>query len=189
MYNRSKANVFPPHLDKCQVPIPQPLAFEDLGVFRLSGKFVAAHPSSPVLHRLTASTRSLQMARQKSDGLQRLLNKQRTASKPYAPARRRAKKGHTLSSLQRVQLKIERQQRARALNDAIEDARDAVWEAAQKIYATFQSHSADYYFRMIMQTTRVKTRQRKTSRWNAFLSQELQRRNSGKSTSHSAFTS
>lgn len=121
------------------------------------------------------------MARNKrTDGLQRLLNKKRPAAKPYVASRRRAKKtGHSLTSLQRVQLKLERQKRVKALKEAVEEVRDDVWEAAKKMHAEFQSHSPDYFFRLIMQTTRLKTRQRKTSRWNAFLSQELQLRNLG----------
>ncbi|KAI9064714.1 hypothetical protein FKP32DRAFT_1569333, partial [Trametes sanguinea] len=42
----------------------------------------------------------------------------------------------------------------------------------------FKTHKADYFYRLIMQQSRRPASTRKVSRWNAFLSQELARRNS-----------
>ncbi|OSD06824.1 hypothetical protein PYCCODRAFT_1422386 [Trametes coccinea BRFM310] len=41
----------------------------------------------------------------------------------------------------------------------------------------FKTHKADYFYRLIMQQSRRPASTRKVSRWNAFLSQELARRN------------
>ncbi|KAH9850689.1 hypothetical protein C2E23DRAFT_734365, partial [Lenzites betulinus] len=110
-------------------------------------------------------------------GVQRLPNKKGGKARTRTSSRRRTKKGNTLTPLQKAQLKIQRQERTLALNDALERVRDDVWDAAKKLHAEFQTHSTEYYYRLIMQSTRLKSRQRKTSRWNAYLSQELQRRN------------
>ncbi|KAI0371592.1 hypothetical protein BV20DRAFT_941838 [Pilatotrama ljubarskyi] len=109
------------------------------------------------------------------DGLQRFVNKQ---TRTRVSVRHRSKrKGHQLTPLQKAQLELEREERARSLNSAVEEARDAVWDAAKKMHVEFQSHSAEYYYHLIMQSTCLKSRKRRTSRWNAYLSRGLQRRN------------
>lgn len=113
-------------------------------------------------------------------GLQRLLSQTRKPARKHVSERHRSKKkGTTLSSMQRVQLQIERRKRVLALNEALRDARDQVWRAAKKMHEDFQAHSPEYFTRLIMQESRIKSRQRKTSRWNAFLSKEIQARNAG----------
>lgn len=110
------------------------------------------------------------------DGLQRLLNKKRT--RPLARSRSK-KTGHVLSPAQKAQLRLERKERTVSLNQALRAARQSVWDSAKKMHADFQTHSSEYFFRLIMQTQRVTNNKRRTSRWNAFLSKEVQRRNAG----------
>ena len=117
------------------------------------------------------------MARPGNTGLQRLLNK--TARKRHAGRFRSKKKGHALTPTQKAQLKLEREARKISLNRALEDARNGVWEAAKQMHAEFQAHSSEYYYRLIMQASRITSKKRRTSRWNAYLSKELQRRNAG----------
>ncbi|KAI0667164.1 hypothetical protein C8Q78DRAFT_994228 [Trametes maxima] len=102
---------------------------------------------------------------------------------PYIPPAllpcrfRPKKKGHVLTPSQKAQLKAERQQRNENVNMALEDARAMVWTAAKKMHADFQTHSAEYYYQLIMQTSRLNTQRRRASRWNAYLRKEMQRVN------------
>ncbi|KAJ2973987.1 hypothetical protein NUW54_g11965 [Trametes sanguinea] len=108
-------------------------------------------------------------------GLQRLLHK---TSRTRGPGRFRSKKkGRVLTPLQKAQLRLEREERKIALNQAVEDARNAVWEAAKQMHEKFQTHTSEYFYRLVLQSSRVASGKRRTSRWNAFVSKEMRRRN------------
>lgn len=79
---------------------------------------------------------------------------------------------------------LARQKAARALRNqafktALEHARQKVWALAQSLREDFRSHSSEYYYQLLMQSSRLRSNKRKVSRWNAFLSQEIRRINAG----------
>ena len=55
-----------------------------------------------------------------------------------------------------------------------------VVEPATKLQQLNKKHSIDYYLRLLMQQSRLDAKTRQPSRWNAFLSLEMERLNAGK---------
>ena len=111
-------------------------------------------------------------------GLQRLRKEAVVKLRTRSPWRLRRKKQH-LTSIQKTQRKLLRLERKETLDTALGQARAKIWEMAEALHATNPRHSAQYYFRLIMQHTRLKSQQRLPSRWNAFLSLEMEQRNKG----------
>ncbi|KAI0713718.1 hypothetical protein C8Q76DRAFT_576854, partial [Earliella scabrosa] len=87
------------------------------------------------------------------------------------------KKKQHLTSIQKTQRKLLRLERKETLDTALSQARAKIWEMAEALHATNPRHTPQYYFRLIMQHTRLKGQQRLPSRWNAFLSMEMEQRN------------
>ena len=54
-----------------------------------------------------------------------------------------------------------------------------VWDQAEALRENFGKHDTSYYFEEIIQWSHMKIFERSVSRWNAFLSLELERRNKG----------
>ncbi len=96
-----------------------------------------------------------------------------------AAARRKAKQSD-LTPEHRKALKQARDDKKEDLRRALMEARDVIWGLAGDMATLFGGHSADYYFRLILQAvTDVKKAPRKITLWNAFISKELKRMNAG----------
>jgi hypothetical protein len=61
----------------------------------------------------------------------------------------------------------------------MKDARDIVDQRALQLREVFGGHSTEYYAQEILQRGRIERGRRKPSRWNAFLRNELKKRNKG----------
>jgi hypothetical protein len=64
-------------------------------------------------------------------------------------------------------------------NDALSKARGIVMEQATLLREEFGGHTAEWYFEEIMQRARMSKSKRSTSRWNAFLQNEVKSINDG----------
>ncbi|CDO75777.1 hypothetical protein BN946_scf184365.g3 [Trametes cinnabarina] len=109
-----------------------------------------------------------------------LLNLQRTVkySKERVSFRyRRQRTRNPLTAVEKALLKQKRRKTAADLKAALAEGQALVWGYAWQMANKFKTHKADYFYRLIMQQSRRPASTRKVSRWNAFLSQELARRN------------
>lgn len=96
------------------------------------------------------------------------------------PWRHRAKRrALRRTSTEKQALKAKRREKKEAYSKALEEARAAMWEQAALMRERFGSHTLEYYVREIMQDARLNKTRRAPSRWNAFLSLEVQRLNQG----------
>jgi hypothetical protein len=62
---------------------------------------------------------------------------------------------------------------------ALAAAQQAVWDQAEALREKFGKHDTNFYFEEIIHRSHNKGAERSVSRWNAFLSVELDRRNKG----------
>ncbi|KAI1793198.1 hypothetical protein LXA43DRAFT_1060201 [Ganoderma leucocontextum] len=111
--------------------------------------------------------------------LMQVAKERREKAKTRTPWRHRKKAQYKLTNIQKAQRKVANLDRKETLNQLLQDARDRVMEMAGEMQKRFPRHSEKYYFRLIMQDSRLNAKSRNPSRWNAFLSQEMERRNSG----------
>ncbi|OSC97671.1 hypothetical protein PYCCODRAFT_1471710 [Trametes coccinea BRFM310] len=81
--------------------------------------------------------------------------------------------------LQKAQLRLEREERKIALNQVVEEACNAVWEATKQMHAKLQTHMSEHYYCLILQSSWVASGKRQTNHWNTFISKELRRSNAG----------
>lgn len=65
------------------------------------------------------------------------------------------------------------------LANAFNDIREVIWKHAEQMKEEFGKRPASWYFEAIMQRGRVDRTRRKPNRWNAYLSQEVTKRNEG----------
>nr|VWO96544.1 N/A [Ganoderma boninense] len=108
-----------------------------------------------------------------------MTQERRENAKTRTPWRHRKKGQYKLTNIQKAQRKIANLDRKETLNQMLQDARDRVMEIAGEMQKRFPRHNDKYYFRLIMQDSRLHAKSRNPSRWNAFLSQEMERRNAG----------
>ena len=62
---------------------------------------------------------------------------------------------------------------------ALAVAQQSVWDQAEALREQFGKHDTNFYFEAIIHRSHYKVTERSVSRWNAFLSLELDRRNKG----------
>jgi hypothetical protein len=101
-------------------------------------------------------------------------NKKRGVTKPHRNKR-------CLTTAEKATIKQLRARRRAAWQDALNEARDMLHEAAIAMQAKVPGHQLDYYVRAITQAitrSQVKPRKR-VSKWNAYLSLETRRLNEG----------
>ena len=79
----------------------------------------------------------------------------------------------------RLQAKEKRKENRDAYATALTAAQQAVWDQAEALRDKFGKHDTNYYFEEIIHRSHLKVAERSVSRWNAFLSLELDRRNKG----------
>lgn len=72
-----------------------------------------------------------------------------------------------------------REERRAEYTLALKAAQDTVYKHAVQLRETFGGHSVEYYVQEILQRGRLERLRWKTSRWNAFLRQQLRTRNAG----------
>lgn len=84
-----------------------------------------------------------------------------------------------LTNIQKAQLQAKRKQRKKDLNDALTEARRRIWDEARKLREQFGTHTEQYYYEQLLQTSRLAKSTRKVNRWNAYLHQEVKRINEG----------
>lgn len=65
------------------------------------------------------------------------------------------------------------------LANSFNDIREVIWTHAEQMKQEFGKHPASWYFEAIMQRGRADRARRKPNRWNAYLSQEVVKRNKG----------
>nr|VWO95564.1 Mitogen-activated protein kinase (EC [Ganoderma boninense] len=93
------------------------------------------------------------------------------------PWRHRQKGQFKLTNIQKAQRKIANLDRKETLNQLLQDARDKVMDLAGEMQKHFPRHTDKYYFHLIMQESCLHAKSHSPSRWNTFLSQEMERRN------------
>lgn len=115
--------------------------------------------------------------------LQRIL--QSTARK-HAVTPSRMIKVHIRKSGRRAKLPAERQEAMRArrarkaaVNAALTEAHETLWEFAKGMANRFPQHDTAYWFRCIMQRPTKQLNERRPNLWNAYLHGEVTRRNKG----------
>ncbi|KAI0676302.1 hypothetical protein C8Q78DRAFT_1141482 [Trametes maxima] len=126
----------------------------------------SAHCGSPTRAGVedTSAATAFAMAgprRDGRDGLQCLLNKMSFTKTRVSYRHRSKKKGVPLTSVQKAQLRLQRQERTIKMNGAIHMAREDIWKATEKMHADFPNHTTAHFFQRIIH------------RWNAFLSKEV----------------
>ncbi|KAH9885849.1 hypothetical protein C8Q73DRAFT_659173, partial [Cubamyces lactineus] len=88
---------------------------------------------------------------------------------------RRAK--NKLTAAEKSLLRQRRRKNAADLKAALSEAQALIWGFARQMSEQFKNHKPGYFYQLIMQQSRRPAATRKVSKWNAFLSQELKRRN------------
>lgn len=92
--------------------------------------------------------------------------------------RRRAKRTQiTKTPMEKARIAATRKSRKALYSKAFATAQSVVYEEAKKISETYGHKDADVCYRELMQRTRVANTKRSASRWNAFLREEVKRRN------------
>lgn len=76
-------------------------------------------------------------------------------------------------------LAMQKQKKA-DLNEALAQARAAVWEEAKKLRELFGGHSEQYYFQQIVQLGRLEKTTQKVNHFTAYIRSEVKRINEGK---------
>lgn len=114
--------------------------------------------------------------------MRRLAAQQRRMATSRLQASLRTKKKHPPRKLTPEELKNRREKRKENQQDADEKiarAKDAIWEVCEGL-ATDLGKTPAHWQRFLMQLLRLAASERKTSRWNAFISLFLERLNAGK---------
>jgi hypothetical protein len=78
-----------------------------------------------------------------------------------------------------LQAKRKRKDNRDAYATALAAAQQAVWDQAEALRDQFGKHDTNFYFEEIIHRSHLKVAERSVSRWNAYLSLELARRNKG----------
>ncbi|OBZ76475.1 hypothetical protein A0H81_02991 [Grifola frondosa] len=115
-------------------------------------------------------------------GVQRLLSKNRKqiVSKTRTPWRYRTKrKTISRTPVEKALLKEKRLSHREAYKKALIAANEVIWQEARQLREQFGSHTVEYYYRELMQHSRLKKKSHTITRWNAFLRKESQRINRG----------
>ena len=123
------------------------------------------------------------MAVQGGDGLRRLVSQQRklSTSKARKPWRHRAKRTPLRKTpAEKAEAAAKRRDHKVSYNEALSKARGIVMEQATLLREEFGGHTVEWYFEEIMQRARMTKSKRETSRWNAFLRNEVKCMNDGK---------
>lgn len=85
-----------------------------------------------------------------------------------------------LTKQERKDLNAKREEKRDHLMTLVYAARNQAMEAAKQIAAEFgHVHKPEYYYKLIMQKTRLQPEDRKISEWNAFVSKEMKEYNAG----------
>ncbi|KAL6300789.1 hypothetical protein BKA93DRAFT_739817 [Sparassis latifolia] len=115
------------------------------------------------------------------DGLQHLANKKWKVSKKRFSWRRRYKpRIIQRTEIEKALLKAKRDEHQKMYFQALQEARDEISKQAERLRDVFGSHTTEYYYKEIMQATRLVSKKRKANCWNTYLCKEVQRKNEGK---------
>ena len=121
-------------------------------------------------------------------GLRRLVSQQRkfSTNKIWKPWRHRTKRT-ILQKMpaEKAEAAAKRSNYRQSYNDALSKARGIVMEQATLLREEFGGHTAEWYFEEIMQRACMSKSKRSTSRWNAFLWNEVKSINDGDVSVHS----
>jgi hypothetical protein len=133
-------------------------------------------------HRCSSASFASHMVVHGGDGLRRLVSQQRKLStnKIRKPWRHRTK--HTIlrkTPAEKAEAAAKRSNYRQSYNDALSKARGIVMEQATLLREEFGGHTAEWHFEEIMQRARMSKSKRSTSRWNAFLWNEVKSINDG----------
>ncbi|KAG6819073.1 hypothetical protein H0H93_015742 [Arthromyces matolae] len=90
---------------------------------------------------------------------------------------RTQKKVQKATAAEKAKKKVERLAAKRSYQEALRDTRDKITHMAEELRQRFGKHSVKYYEQEIIQTSRLNKKQRAPGHWNAFVSQEVKRRN------------
>jgi hypothetical protein len=96
-----------------------------------------------------------------------------------APRKRVRKRAAPLTSALKTLLAKRRKERYQSYSSALQDAHHSVEQHAKQLREKFGAHSIEYYHQEILQRGRLERGRRKASRWNAFVRNELKKRNDG----------
>ena len=125
---------------------------------------------------------SCHMAVRGGDGLRRLASQQRklSMSKVRTPWRHRVKHATLRKTpAEKAQAAAKRREHQVTYHDALLKARGVVMEQATQLRELFGGHTVEWYFEEIMQQACMSKSKQETSRWNAFLREEVKQFNDG----------
>ncbi|KAH9847416.1 hypothetical protein C2E23DRAFT_711398, partial [Lenzites betulinus] len=99
----------------------------------------------------------------------------RLSRQPYRKLSKKASVKTTLADKQAIaDKKADTRER---IVTALGSARDTIAEEARKMQAEFGGHDQRYYEHQILQTSRMANTERKTNRWNAYLRDQVKKKN------------
>lgn len=94
--------------------------------------------------------------------------------------RKSKRAGSKLTDAERKELKDRREKKCDNLQDALTTARETMYKYAEAMSEQFKGdHSANYYYRLIMQKPNIKVKPKKISKWNAFVHKGMKELNKG----------
>src|SRR3984957_7482562 len=94
--------------------------------------------------------------------------------------RRRTKRAQIQKTpMEKARIAATRKARKALYNNAFTDPESTIVEHAQKISEKFGLKDTDSTYRELMQRSRIASTKRSKSRWNAFLREEVKKRNDG----------
>ncbi|GBE88966.1 hypothetical protein SCP_1403740 [Sparassis crispa] len=115
------------------------------------------------------------------DGLQCLANKKwKVSKKRFSWCCRYKLRIIQRTEIEKALLKAKRDEHQKTYFQALQEARDEISKQAERLRDVFGSHTTEYYYKEIMQATRLMWKKRKANRWNVYLRKEVQRKNEGK---------
>lgn len=109
--------------------------------------------------------------------LQKRASQKTLVRKPYHNCKKPPPDASTLA--QKKARVLKRLKRDKEFTKILEDTKDYIWKVAQELREKFGKNTATYYYRLIMQQSRLVSKHRRVNKWNAWLSQEVKQRNAG----------
>ena len=114
------------------------------------------------------------------NGILKLANKARTVTGRNVSQPWRARKPVIkLSEEEAARKQKERDEKKAKLDEALNFARQWIWDLMECLHEDFPDHTADHYYQLIMQQPKVTAKPRAISPWNAFLSMKVPEYNAG----------
>ena len=123
---------------------------------------------------------SLSLSPMLSSGIERHIDRRNGAPNRHPNARHQRKTNQPKATpTDLAEIRQKRKDNRDLYAAALAAVQQVVWDQAEALRENFGKHDTSYYFEEIIQWSHMKIFERSVSRWNAFLSLELERRNKG----------